>query len=322
VLDPFWESKGYVTAAEYSRFCNSTVPLARLSKRVFTTDEKLEADIEVAHFGPGPLTNAVATWKLVSDDRKTVASGQFPAKTVPVDNGISLGSASIPLQNVPAPQRYKLVVGLEGTPFENDWDVWVYPSQVDTQQPGGVTIIEELNDQARAALDAGGKVLLLIPPQRVKNTDKDKVLLGFSSIFWNTAWTSRQPPTTLGILCDPQHPALADFPTDYHSNWQWWYLISRAGAMILDDLPPSLSPTVQVIDDWFTARKLGLLFEGKVRNGKLLVCSIDLKNDLAANPVARQLLHSLLRYMASDRFQPAQELDLALLAGLETNRVE
>ena len=34
VLDPFWDEKGYVTAEEYSRFCNATVPLARLAKRV------------------------------------------------------------------------------------------------------------------------------------------------------------------------------------------------------------------------------------------------------------------------------------------------
>ena len=41
VLDAFWESKGYVTAKEYRRFCNTTVPLARLLKRVWTTDETL-----------------------------------------------------------------------------------------------------------------------------------------------------------------------------------------------------------------------------------------------------------------------------------------
>ncbi len=83
VLDPFWEDKGYVTAEEYSRFCNSTVPLARLSKRVFTTDERLEADIEVAHFGPAPLDSAAAAWKLVDDNRKVVASGRLPARDHP-----------------------------------------------------------------------------------------------------------------------------------------------------------------------------------------------------------------------------------------------
>jgi len=161
-----------------------------------------------------------------------------------------------------------------------------------------------LNDQALAALNAGGKVLLLIPPSRVKGHKPGKVALGFSSIFWNTAWTRGQPPTTLGILCDPKHPALAEFPTDFHSNWQWWYLISQAGAMILDDLPKELRPTVQVIDDWVTARKLGLVFEARMGAGSLLVCSMDLRKDPEHNPVARQMLHSLLRYMNSSSFKP------------------
>jgi hypothetical protein len=122
-------------------------------------------------------------------------------------------------------------------------------TKVETAPPPGVVVVEELNDKAHAALKAGGKVLLLVPPKRVKNADKDPVTLGFSSIFWNTAWTQRQAPTTLGILCDPKHPALAEFPTDFHSNWQWWYLVTRAAPMILDDLPAGLRPTVQVIDD-------------------------------------------------------------------------
>ena len=40
VLDPFWEEKGYVTTQEFSRFCNSTVPLARLNRRGFTANER------------------------------------------------------------------------------------------------------------------------------------------------------------------------------------------------------------------------------------------------------------------------------------------
>ena len=143
-----------------------------------------------------------------------------------------------------------------------------------------------------------------------------KVEMGFSSIFWNTAWTHRQAPTTLGILCDPRHPALAEFPTEYHSNWQWWYLISQAGAMILDDLPKELRPIVQVIDDWVTARKLGLVFEARMGAGRLCVCSIDLRKDPEHNPVARQMLHSLLRYMNSSSFKPAVALSPAEVRSL------
>ncbi|MHB8522416.1 MAG: sugar-binding domain-containing protein [Limisphaerales bacterium] len=308
VLDPFWDDKGYVTAEEYHRFCGPTVPLARLGKRAFTSDEPLEADLEVAHFGPSALEDTAATWKLVGDDGRTVADGRLPARMIPVDNGIALGHVRVDLHNVPAPRRYKLVVGLDGTRAANDWDVWVYPPDVDTQPPPDVTIVEDLNAEALTALTNGGKVLWLVPPDQVKGDRRGRVALGFSSIFWNTAWTGRQPPHTLGILCNPKHPALADFPTDYHSNWQWWYLVSRSGAMILDDLPPKVRPIVQVIDDWFTNRKLGLVFEAKVGPGKLLVCSIDLKNGLDKNPVARQLRHSLLRYMAGRRFQPATRL--------------
>ena len=316
VLDPFWESKGYVTAAEYSRFCNSTVPLARLDKRVFTADESLAADVEVAHFGPAPLEATRTAWKLVGHDGQAVARGQLPAQTIPVGNAIALGSVRIALKDIPAPACYKLVVGLEGTEFENDWDVWVYPPQVDTQTPQGVTVVDDLNAEAQAALDAGGKVLLLIPPRNVRGDKLGRVAIGFSSIFWNTAWTHRQPPHTLGILCDPQHPALADFPTEFCSNWQWWYLVSRAGAMLLDDLPPQLRPTVQVIDDWVTARRLGLVFEAKLGKGRLLVCSLDLRRDLDVNPVARQMLHSLLHYMAGERFQPELQVTAAQIRGL------
>ncbi len=324
VLDPFWEEKGYITPAEYSRFCNATVPLARLGKRVFTSDEQLTAELEVAHFGPAPLANVTVLCSLVGDDGKAVIKKQLaPLKTIPLGNGTALGQVALDLKDVPAPARYKLVVELGlaagppgGPTLGNDWDVWVYPPRVATEPAAGVTVAAELDDAALAALRGGGKVLLLVPPARVKNTAKDKVVLGFSSIFWNTAWTHRQPPTTLGLLCDPKHPALAAFPTDYHSNWQWWYLLSRAAPLILDDLPRELAPTVQVIDDWFTAHKLALAFECRLGGGKLLVSSMDLQNGLATNAVARQMRASLLAYMAGPDFKPAVALTAADLAKL------
>jgi hypothetical protein len=77
--------------------------------------------------------------------------------------------------------------------------------------------------------------------------------------------------------------------------------------MILDGLPKDLRPTVQVIDDWFTNRRLGLVFEARVGKGRLLVTSIDLESGLEENPVARQMRHSLLRYAAGNRFAPQVE---------------
>jgi hypothetical protein len=140
--------------------------------------------------------------------------------------------------------------------------------------------------------------------------------IGFSSVFWNTAWTRGQAPHTLGILCDPTHPAFADFPTEYHSNWQWWELIHGSAAMVLDYLPGALRPLVQPIDTWFENRRLGLLFEARIGRGALLVCSMDLHSDLDGRLVARQMRHSLLRYMSSDQFRPRVSVDATAIRAI------
>ena len=73
----------------------------------------------------------------------------------------------------------------------------------------------------------------------------------------------------MGILCDPAHPALSDFPTEYHSNWQWWDAMSHCDAIQLNDFPVELKPIVRIIDDWVTNRRLALLMEAKVGKGKI-----------------------------------------------------
>jgi beta-galactosidase len=320
VLDPFWESKGYITPAEYRRFCSPTVPLARVLKRVWTTDETFSAEVEIAHFGPAPLENAVPVWKLVSQDGKALAKGEFAAKSIPLGQGTPLGRVSTPFASIPAirgsiaqgtPLACKLVVGLKGTPFENDWNVWIYPARLDATPPADVLIKPSLDPEAFARLDAGGRVLLL--PFRLSRAHPR---LTFEPIFWNRYMFHTQARQTLGLLCDPKHPALAQFPTASFQDWQWDEIVTPAQAMVLDALPKDLHPIVQPIDDWNTNRKLGLVWECRVGNGKLLVCSADLVKDLGTRPAARQLRESLLSYMAGKAFNPKVAVSKDALARL------
>jgi hypothetical protein len=105
-------------------------------------------------------------------------------------------------------------------------------------------------------------------------------------------------------LCNPIHPALASFPTEYHSNWQWWDAMSHSGAINLNKFPDELKPIVRVIDDWFTNRPLALLFEARVGKGRILVSGIDLITSLDQRPEAQQLLFSLKKYMIGPQFNP------------------
>jgi hypothetical protein len=311
VLDAFWDSKGYMTPAEFRRFFGSTVPLARMGKLVWTADETFAAEVEVAHFGAAPLANASAYWKLADEHGDAVARGEFPAKTVPVDRGIPLGRIEIELARLAAPKNYRLIVGLKDTPFENNWNVWIYPAKSDRAAPADVLIATSFDDKTTARLADGGKVLLLatnLSPEHPKGS--------FTPVFWNRQWFPSQGCQSLGLLCDPRHPAFNSFPTAFHSDWQWEDIVKHSRAFVLDSLPRALRPIVQVIDDWNTNRKLGLVWECRVGNGKLLVCSGDLARDLDRRPAARQLRASLQNYMGSLGFNPQIEVSNDALARL------
>jgi hypothetical protein len=317
VLDPFWDSKPYLTPQEYRRFAGPIVPLARLERRIFEAGDLLQAHLELAHFGPEDLENVAPAWELRDVAGDIVDSGQLAPQTVKSGTLSALGELRVRLERVARAEKLKLQVALPGTEAANDWDLWVFPKTLPAEPAADILIAQEWNEAAVNHLNKGGKVLLLPSPHAIKNDPRHPLRMGFSSIFWNTVWTNWQAPHTLGILCDPNHPALAQFPTEYHSNWQWWELVHKAAPFILT-AHRDLRPVVQVVDDWVTARELGLVFEARVGSGKLLACGCDLLNDLDKRPVARQMRHSLLTYMAGAQFEPRYQMTARQVADLLT----
>ncbi len=315
VLNAFWEEKGYISPEAYSRFCNTTVPLARLDKRIFTEGETLEAAIEIAHFGKEAFQNTTPAWSLKDGEGNTVAGGQLAAQDIPLGNAITLGNISHTFASLNQPR--KLVLEVTVASFNNSWDLWVYPKSSAGISGNKIRHVSKLDNQTLNYLQQGGKVLLSLGKGRVASGKGGDVGVGFSSIFWNTAWTGNQKPHTLGILCDPRHPALQQFPTENHANWQWWDALSHADVVMLNELSADIQPIVRVIDDWVTNRSLGLIFEVKVGEGKLLISGIDLKNQLSQRPEARQMLLSLMRYMESEAFDPAVAVDTAELLSIQ-----
>ena len=305
VLDVFSDAKGYIDSASFSRFCGPTVPLARMNRLTYTDADRFEAAIEVAHFGKTPLKEVSPEWMVSTAAGRIVRCGRLNRQDIGFGNATSLGHVGFSLEGFLAPARYRFSVRIGEA--ENDWDFWVYPEDLPAVDSAG-TLVTAALDSAAGRLRNGGSVLLVLGKGRVSKKCGGEVALGFSSIFWNTAWTSGQAPHTLGILCDPSHPALAEFPTEFYSDWQWWDLIAHADAMILDSISHALRPIVRVVDDWQTNRQLALLVEARVGAGRLLLCSIDLLHGLDRRPEARQFRHSLLRYMNGPLFRPDSEV--------------
>jgi hypothetical protein len=308
ILNPFFENKGYVTPDEFRMFCNETVPLARMQKLVYSTEEIFKPEIEIANFGANPLYGSAIECRVINSDGETVHEQAFIKDTIEIGNCIPVGTFSFDPAGILKAQKLTLEVLIKNTSYKNEWDFWVYPEQKGIDK-GNVMVTNKMDKNTEKVLKKGGSVLLLT----YGNVGKDKgakVEIGFSSIFWNTAWTNNQAPHTLGILCSPEHPLFKGFPTEYHSNWQWWDPVTHSQAMIINDLPVNLKPLIQPIDTWFENRKLALAFESRTGGGKLLVCSIDLKDIAEDRLVSKQLYESVLNYMNSDSFNPQVDIDL------------
>lgn len=313
VLDPFWDDKGYVTANEYNRFCNSTVPLVRLSKMIFNNKDELNVPVEVAHFGEATLKNITPAWTITDANRNILFKGKLDQTDIAIGNGIKLGTIRQSLASVK--KACKLTLAVTIGKYKNDWDIFVYPAALPAVSDE-ILVTQQLNDEAKQVLAKGGKVLFTIKKGELDSAKGSDIAIGFSSIFWNTSWTNNQPPHTLGILCNPNHPALKEFPSAYYSNWQWWDAMSHSSPVKLDAVANNLQPIVRVIDDWFTARSLGLIFECKAGNGKLLVSGIDFITDQEQRPAAKQLLYSLKKYMTGNQFNPVVNVDINTITSL------
>jgi beta-galactosidase len=314
LLDAFWESKGYVTPEEFRKFCAPVVPLAWLKKRVFTTNEKLEADIGLAQFGATELTNALVRWEVQDSEGKIV--GQCPsnlARNIPVGFKGKCLDFSMELSQLPAPAEYKLVAKVESGEkhFENDWNFWLYPAVVEDSKANDVLVTSIWADAEKKIAD-GGKVLFL-----PTNADLDSAKcppMKNVPVFWNIQMTVRPPQNRsprfdamLGLLCETNHPALAAFPTDKNCDWQWTPLINGVRSVNLTDAPRELKPIVWAIDDWNRNWKLGVIFECNVGTGKLMVSAINLNNERGSAGL-KQLRRSLLDYMGGEKFLPTATL--------------
>jgi hypothetical protein len=286
-----------------------------MKKLIFTNNETFSAAVEVAHYGDGPISGCVPEWKVTDKTGKQIQSGKLPQTDIPLGNCFSLGEVSFPLTSVLTSEMLKLEVSVNGQ--GNSWNFWVYPSNKQTiSGEEKVRVVQKIDAQTAQFLKNGGSVLLNLKKGTLSKEMGGDVKIGFSSIFWNTVWTGGQAPNTLGILCNPNHPALAEFPTEYHSDYQWWDAMSHSGAIEFSKLSPDIQPIVRVIDDWVTNRPLALVFEAKVGKGKILISGIDLTTDLNKRPEAQQMLYSLKKYMTGEKFVPKSEIKLEQVQSL------
>lgn len=299
ILDAFMESKGITTPEEWRQWCSPVVPLLEMEKFCFEDGEKIQAKVKVANYGGTSLYGKKLMWKI--GDAEGVMN-IFTYDEGLIDVGILDEEIS-----ADKPAKLNVSLNIEGTEARNSYELWVYPKKA--LEKKGIIIARDLNQEVVKVLEKGGKVLWM--PDSLPYTVGGL----FQTDYWNYRMfkticennKKKVSPGTLGILTNPEHPIFKGFPTEMHTNWQWFPVIKESHPLVLDNFAKDYRPIVQVIDNIERNHKLGLVMEWKVEAGKLLVCMSDLEK-ASKYPEGKAFYQSVIDYMRSVDFNPQVEM--------------
>ena len=319
ILDAFMDSKGLVSPAEWRRSCAPVVALAQFPSYCLTSGENVNIKFKVANYGDASLEGKTLQWRL-SDSGRTVASGSAP---VGKDFGLlDVDSVSVKIPVNIEPYPLNLELDIPGTDVSNRYSLWAYPAGKEIDY-GRASLVRDIDDNLFRRLERGEKILLAPKREAV-----DSVTVGglFQTDYWNYRMfrticeNAKRPvsPGTLGIVNDPNHPALSAFPNSGHTDWQWYSIVKNSYPLILDALNKTgYTPVIQVIDNIERNHRLGLLSEFSVGKGKLMILMAD-TDRLQESVEGRQFLRSIGKYMNGDSFAPTHNLTPEALRGLFT----
>ena len=325
ILDAFMESKGITTPEEWRQWCSPVVPLLEVEKFCFEDGEKIQAKVKVANYGGSSLYGKKLKWKIGD------AEGVMNIFTY--DEGLLDVGVLDEEISADKPTKLLLTLNIEGTEARNSYELWVYPKKA--LEKKGIIIAKDLNQEVVKVLEKGGKVLwmptasshfvaaddtLSQVDNKVSQADNaTPYTVGglFQTDYWNYRMfkticennKKKVSPGTLGILTNPEHPIFKEFPTEMHTNWQWFPVIKESHPLVLDNFAKDYRPIVQVIDNIERNHKLGLVMEWKVGAGKLLVCMSDLEK-AAKYPEGKAFYQSVIDYMRSADFNPSSEISV------------
>ena len=310
ILDAFMDSKGLIKPEEWRQFCNEVVPMVKMSSYTYLSDQPFEGEIYIANYSKDSLSEDLE-WKLSGADGRTLALGN---EKIDIPQG-KLGfvkKLSVDLSSVSKAEKCMLSLKIGNTGYANSYPVWVYPAKLDFSHSENIVVADNLAS-LKKELERGKKVLYFPNLEKYKESTVGGL---FQTDYWNYRMfrticeNIKKPvsPGTMGLLMNPAHSLFTEFPTEYHTSWQWFPIIKSSRPLILDNTPSEYKPIIQVIDNIERNHKLGLLFEFKVGEGKLLVCMSDILS-VQDKPEARQFYYALLKYMDSDSFNPSFSVD-------------
>jgi len=287
----------------FRAFFTDVLPLVLLPKHTYENTESLCARVKVANYGKKEIQGRLHCELVRAGDSFVRESRDLVY--CPVGELTDVGAVEFSLDMVKKPERLELRVSVGEV--RNEYPIWVYPP-VEPVCPESVLETEYFDEKALNVLKEGGTVYLT--PASAKEALPHSIQAQFTTDFWSVGTFSGQEGG-MGQLIDVTHPIFREFPTEFHTNWQWWHMAGQRAVI----LPERYEAIITEMDSYAYLRPMAQLLECRCGGGKLLFSTMGLQH-LKEYPEARTLLANIYRYLDSEEFKPGQEIAPEVVRGM------
>ena len=309
MMNSHLEPKPYAFAEpeRFREFFRESRVLVKLPRYTYEVGEVLSAEVEVANFGKENIEGELC-WSIGYRDCATNSGvGEIRNGTCEQDSGklcppgtyTCVGHLEIPLDFITASAALMLTVSIGSC--SSTYPVWVY-EKTNPVCPKTVYETRSFDDKTIEVLKNGGNVYL--SPDADKEHLPHSIKTQFTTDFWSVG-TFADQEGGMGQLIDVTHPIFRKFPTDFHTDWQWWIMATKRAVI----LPHPMKSIITEMDSYAYLRPMAQLLEFNCLNGKVLLSTMELHKSLQY-PEARALQTAIYEYMAGKEFVSEEKLTL------------
>lgn len=287
--------------------------LVKLPHYTYEAGERLIAEVEAANFGKrnieGVFCWTLAGKKSVSENgncepaeikskNTVIATGEDTEITICRPGSYTeVGSLDIPLDFVEKNTALTLKVRIGDS--ISAYPIWVYRKTTPVC-PENVYETRAFDVKTREILQNGGRVYL--SPDADKESLPNSIKTQFTTDFWSVG-TFADQEGGMGQLIDTEHPIFKEFPTDFHTDWQWWIMASKRAVI----LPHPMKTIITEMDSYAFLRPMAQMIEFRCLKGKVLLSTMELHKS-QQYPEVRALQASIYTYLSGENFEPAEEI--------------
>ena len=287
--------------------------LVKLPHYTYEAGERLIAEVIAANFGKGNI-EGVFCWTLA--EKKSVSENgncepaEIKSKNTVIATGedteiticrpgsyTEVGSLDIPLDFVEKNTALTLKVRIGDC--ISAYPIWVYRKTTPVC-PENVYETRAFDVKTREILQNGGRVYL--SPDADKESLPNSIKTQFTTDFWSVG-TFADQEGGMGQLIDTEHPIFKEFPTDFHTDWQWWIMATKRAVI----LPHPMKTIITEMDSYAFLRPMAQMIEFRCLKGKVLLSTMELHKS-QQYPEVRALQASIYTYLSRENFEPAEEI--------------